>query len=238
MVRLPDKSRYQLIHEQLDVLHDVIHTCCDRSFQKKEELKMLPNVDQLQIYMTMAFDHFSETLDEPFDYVKASFKYRPPPETLADNLLEFVLLIAEKCGLGDDIEGLFNRVTDLVASCIMVDSARKQRYGWCSQHIFLCLNETIVLISIAGWPQDWFDIEVPQFSMTGSHDDDQSRSTASKQPVKQSYKSLCRFVVKKYHSTYVRCSFNLPKQAFQPPFKCEQTQKLMERHIDKRIHRY
>ncbi|KAI1741274.1 hypothetical protein F4680DRAFT_416257 [Xylaria scruposa] len=204
VVRLPDKSRYQLLHEQRDVLHEVIHSCCDRSFQKKEELKMLANVDQLQIYMTMAFDHFSETLDEPFDYVKASFKYRPPPETLADNLLEFVLLIAEKCGLEDDVEGLFNRVTDLVATCIMLDSARKQRYGW---------------------PEDWFDVEVPQLLMPESQDDDQSRPSASKQPGKQSYKGICRFVIQKYHENYSRCKFSLPKQGFTLPFQCEQTQK-------------
>ena len=89
---------------------------------------MLPDVDQFQMYLSLAFDHFSETLEEPFDYVKASLQLRPPPETLADNVLEFTLLVAKE---RVDIEQVFVRsgLTDLVASCIMLDSARKRHFG-------------------------------------------------------------------------------------------------------------
>lgn len=129
VIRLPEKSRYQLLHEQRDALRGIIDDCCEKSLKRKNGLKMLPDVDQFQMYVSLAFDHFSETLNEPFDYVKASLKHRPPPETLADNVLEFLVLIAEKCKLESNIEQLFVRVTDLVASCIILDSARKQHFG-------------------------------------------------------------------------------------------------------------
>ncbi len=129
VVRLPEKSRYELLDKQRDVLREVIDDCCVKSFRKKKGLKMLPDVDQFQMYLSLAFDHFSETLSKPFDYVKASLKLRPPPETLADNLMEFLLMVSEKRELRRDIEALFLMVTDVVASCIMLDSARKRHFG-------------------------------------------------------------------------------------------------------------
>ncbi|ETS74669.1 hypothetical protein PFICI_13153 [Pestalotiopsis fici W106-1] len=125
VVRLPDKSRYELLHEQRDVLYETIQDCCEQSYRKKMFRGMLPDVDQFWLYLSLAFNHFSETLDEPFDYVKASLRHRPPPDTLRDNVLEFVLLVGKKTNL--EVEELFAKVTGFIASCIMLDSARKQR---------------------------------------------------------------------------------------------------------------
>ncbi|KAI1101208.1 hypothetical protein F4804DRAFT_17888 [Jackrogersella minutella] len=143
VVRLPDKSRYQLIHKQRDTLYEVIHDCCKTSLNKKRKLKMLPDVDQFQTYVSLAFDHFSETLERPFDYVQASLKLRPPLVTMADNVLEFVVLFVESCRLTGDMEELFLKITQLMASCIMLDSVRKRHFGQ---------------------PRDWFDAKASPHS--------------------------------------------------------------------------
>ncbi|KAI1264025.1 hypothetical protein F5Y18DRAFT_418041 [Xylariaceae sp. FL1019] len=129
VIRIPDKSRYQLFHEQGIVLADAIRYHCDVAQRKKRDRKMLPDADQFQQYLSLAFDHFSETLDEPFDYIKASLKSRPPPKTLADNLHEFVLLLAQTTKREGQIKWLFDKITTLVASCVMLDSARKRLFG-------------------------------------------------------------------------------------------------------------
>jgi hypothetical protein len=90
VVRIPDKSRYQLLHDQRDALSEAIFKCYQTFYHKKEKRKMLPDVDQFQLYLSLAFDHFSNSLDTPFDYVKASLQHRPPPENLADNVLLLV----------------------------------------------------------------------------------------------------------------------------------------------------
>lgn len=89
---------------------------------------MLPDMDKFGLYISLAFDHFSESLDRPFDYVQASLKHQPPPMTLADTLENFLLMIAAQLP-EMRTRDLFKRVTLFVAPCLMLDSARKQRTG-------------------------------------------------------------------------------------------------------------
>ena len=90
---------------------------------------MLPDVDEFGLYLSLAFDHFSETLDKPFDFVHASLKYQPIPETLADNILIFAKAVARNCQLEGQIKELFEKLTPMIVSCLMLDSARKRRIG-------------------------------------------------------------------------------------------------------------
>ncbi|KAI9158039.1 Calcium-independent phospholipase A2-gamma [Paramyrothecium foliicola] len=129
VIRIPDKSRYQLLSNQRDDLYSLIIRCCNKAFIKKKDNRMLPDVDEFGLCLSLAFDHFSQTLDEPFDYVQASLKYKPPPETMADNLHIFSRLVGQKLGLQGQIEPLFNKLTHMVASCLMLDSVRNRRFG-------------------------------------------------------------------------------------------------------------
>ncbi|KAM3087081.1 hypothetical protein ACMFMG_001191 [Clarireedia jacksonii] len=199
VVRIPDKSRYQLLHDQRDVLREVILNCCGKSYNKKEKRKMLPDVDQFQLYLSLAFDHFSNSLDTPFDYVKASLQHRPPPENLADNVLLFAVLFGEQCHLDGKITKLFNKITNLVASCIMLDSIRKQRLGQ---------------------PQVWF---TTQYSTQDDAQEHKIGRSESKRSV--SYKSVCMYVIKEYFETRVRCDFTLRRNmaVFERGFHCDLT---------------
>lgn len=129
VVRLPEKSRYELMYRQRGVLREVIRDRCQQSFNKRKDASILPDVDEFGMYLSLAFDHFSETLEKPFDYVKASIQYRPPPDTLEGNLFEFALLVAETLNCQGDIERIFDTSTKIVASYFILDSARKQRMG-------------------------------------------------------------------------------------------------------------
>jgi hypothetical protein len=129
VVRIPKKSRIQLLHDQRNVLYKTIVNCCRESQEVKLDRRMLADVDEFGLYLSMAFDHFSESLDAPFDYVEASLKHQPPPETLAQSILTFAKLVASRRNLHGKITHLFDEITSMVASCLILDSTRKQRIG-------------------------------------------------------------------------------------------------------------
>jgi hypothetical protein len=129
VVRIPKKSRIQLLHDQRNELYKTIVNCCEESQEVKSDRRMLADVDEFGLYLSMAFDHFSESLDTPFDYMEASLKHQPPPETLSENILTFARMVASKRNLWGKIEPLFNEITSMVASCLILDSTRKQRIG-------------------------------------------------------------------------------------------------------------
>ena len=129
VVRIPHKSRYNQLSEQRIKLYDLIVDCCERSTQAKISKRMLPDVDQFGEYLSLAFDHFAESLDEPFDFVRASLKTYPPPETFYSNLWNFIKQVNIWINNRGDIQAIFELIKPMVASCIMLDSARSERIG-------------------------------------------------------------------------------------------------------------
>lgn len=129
VVRIPHKSRYNLLNEQRDKLYELIVDCCLRSYQAKLAKRMLADVDEFGLYLSLAFDHFAESLDVPFDFIRASLKSHPPPETFHANLYSFILQVRNWKGFVGQVQTLFDLVKPMVASCIMLDSSRNQRMG-------------------------------------------------------------------------------------------------------------
>lgn len=129
VVRLPDKSRFQKMLNQRNVLYEVITRCCNDSRDTKRDRNMLPDVDELGLYLSLAFDHFSETLDKPFDHVEASLKLQPPPDSLTDNLKYFIRMYSNERLIAGDITKVFEEITPMVASCFMLDATRHRLRG-------------------------------------------------------------------------------------------------------------
>lgn len=140
VVRLPHKDRYQLLHQQRQVLQDRIQWCCQQTRQDKEERGLLTDVDEFGMYLSLAFDHFSETLDKPFNFVEASLMRNPLSLSFPADMRYFVKELAERLQVRDDIKILFTSLTSLVASCILLNAARKKHIGkalknWCTEVI-------------------------------------------------------------------------------------------------------
>jgi len=130
VVKLPKKQSMQRMLLQRDELYRVITDCCANSKESKQDLNMLPDVDEFGLYMTFAFDHFSQSLDESFDYMEASLRYLPPPLTLAENFKKFASLVRDHMGSeARSTSDVFDELKPMIASCLMLDSARKQRMG-------------------------------------------------------------------------------------------------------------
>lgn len=129
VVRIPTKGRPKLISDQTSKLYNEITTACEQSRLQKRSLRMLLEADRLQPYLQYAFDHFSTTLDAPFDFVKVSFLHNPIPNNFGGNILKLAINMMDVWENRLDGEALFTELSALVASCIMLDSARHNILG-------------------------------------------------------------------------------------------------------------
>lgn len=129
VVRVPERGRPKLINNQLQRLHQEIAIACERSRSSKHKVRMLLNSDELQPYLQYAFDHFCRDLDFPFDFVQASFANNPIPSDFGGNILKIAINIMDVWKNKLDGPRIFKELSFLVASCIMLDSARHRTLG-------------------------------------------------------------------------------------------------------------
>ena len=129
VVRIPTTGRPNLINEQVQKLYAGIQNACASSRQTRSALRMLLDAEELQPYLQFAFDHFACNLDTPFDFVQASFTNSPIPLDFGGNILKLAINLMES--LENQIDGptIFTELSTMVASCIMLDSARHKIRG-------------------------------------------------------------------------------------------------------------
>lgn len=129
VVRIPTVGRPNLISAQVAKLYSEINSANDVSRQNKRAVRMLLEADELQPYLQFAFDHFACNLDTPFDFVKASFTNNPIPLDFGGNILKLAINIMDVYENKLDGRVIFKELSVMVASCIMLDSARHRTKG-------------------------------------------------------------------------------------------------------------
>jgi hypothetical protein len=107
---------------------------------------MLLDVEELQLYLQCAFDHFARTLDVAFDFVQAAFFNNPIPQDFGGNILKLAINMMEQKELASakkhtngkehtnakehtSAHSIFDKLSYMVASCIMLDSVRHNIKG-------------------------------------------------------------------------------------------------------------
>lgn len=129
VVRIPTTGRPNLINDQIRTLYTTIQLACAKARQRKSALRMLLDAEELQPYLQYAFDHFACDLDTPFDFVRASFTNSPIPLDFGGNILKLAINLMEVWENEVDGRILFTELSYMVASCIMLDSARHKIRG-------------------------------------------------------------------------------------------------------------
>jgi hypothetical protein len=127
-VRIPAEGRPKLIQKQTEKLYTEIQRGCQVSRERKAALRMLLNAEELQSYLQCAFDHFARTLDDAFDFVQASFFNNPIPLDFGGNILKLAINMMEQKE-HTDARSIFDKLSYMVASCIMQDSVRHNIKG-------------------------------------------------------------------------------------------------------------
>ena len=128
VVRIPAKGRYMLMDQQVEKLHTEILVNCNQSHYKKRKVRMLSNSEDLQLYLQLAFDHFSQDLETPFNFVEVALKINPIPLDFSGNILKLAIFIRDRHNTWKVVE-IFERLSLMVASCIMLDIHHHRRLG-------------------------------------------------------------------------------------------------------------
>jgi hypothetical protein len=131
VVRIPTHGRYMLINEQVGKLHAEIRKCCQTAYWTKKRIRMLSNDEKLQVYLQSAFDHFSQNLNKSFDFVKEAIKNNPIPRDFGGNILKLAIAVKDHNRFINQHDGpkIFRELSHMVASCLMLNSARQDLLG-------------------------------------------------------------------------------------------------------------
>lgn len=126
VVRIPSEGRYMMIDQQVEKLHDVITRQCAESFNTKRRSRMLANSDNLNVYLQCAYDHFLQDLDTPFNFMDISFRINPIPLDFGGNILKLAISMKN---LHSDPKMMFRELSQMVGSCLLLDSVRQSLIG-------------------------------------------------------------------------------------------------------------
>jgi hypothetical protein len=131
VVRIPNQGRYMLMNEQISKLHFEIKKCCQMSYWTKKRVRMLSSDEKLQVFLQSAFDHFSQNLNNPFDFVKEAVKNNPIQRDFGGNILKLAIAVRDNNCFVDQYDGhkIWLALSQMVASCLMLNSARQSLLG-------------------------------------------------------------------------------------------------------------
>ncbi|KAK6342107.1 hypothetical protein TWF730_001585 [Orbilia blumenaviensis] len=129
IVRIPRKGRSNLIKDQVSLLYEEIKKGVQHAHKMKRRRRMLVNAVTLQTHLQSAYDHFADSLDTPFDFVKSTFAHSPIPSDFGGNILKLILEV-KRCNIDkQDGKWILQQVAPMVASCILLDATREKIVG-------------------------------------------------------------------------------------------------------------
>jgi len=132
VVRIPTKGRYMLIDQQVSKLYHEISSSCEQAYYAKRKARMLSNSEELNVYLQSAFDHFSQDLDTPFNFMEVAFRNNPIPLDFGGNILKLAVAVRDS-GPFQHGPHIFFKVGNMVASAIMLDCVRHDLKGAAEQ---------------------------------------------------------------------------------------------------------
>ncbi|KAK0670208.1 hypothetical protein QBC41DRAFT_97026 [Cercophora samala] len=131
-IPIPEKLYFGRMDQQVTQLYCTIAKSCSSSFEAKRDRRMAPNGDNMELLLSRAFDHFSETPNEPFNFLSESLKQNPIQGTFAGNLLQFILTFQKICSdhdLRHDSTKLLDALVPVISSCILLDAEKGGTMG-------------------------------------------------------------------------------------------------------------
>lgn len=161
LIRVPQKSEktYMLIQDQVSKVMQAIVDGCEKARFEKRAARRLCTEDQLDEYLSAAFEHFRQRLDQPFDFVKVSLRFaeQQVARDFHDHINTLASLVKEEATRsGRNLTGqtLFLSLSALIASCVVLDTVREQRPGMLIRK--LLRTECGMLTSMIGSFIEWF----------------------------------------------------------------------------------
>lgn len=137
VVRIPIKGRYMQIDEQVGKLQQVVSDKCAFSHEQKKSVRMLLNAERLPQYINAAYDHFSQNLDSPFDFLEEARRHAPLPQDFGGHILNLITTIYHS-GTFTSVDRqdptyradtLLEALSLPIASCVILAATRDNTQG-------------------------------------------------------------------------------------------------------------
>ncbi|KAJ4207095.1 hypothetical protein NW759_014093 [Fusarium solani] len=127
-IRLPQGQSTPRLAEQLQKLHGMICEASEESQREKDHRKMRLSAPDMDEFFRLAFDHYSNQVREPFDFLGRIMTLHPPSDKLATSLSMLMIKTFKVLGAQDespDIDVRFcNILAPLVCSTVVLDATR------------------------------------------------------------------------------------------------------------------
>jgi hypothetical protein len=127
-IRLPQGQSTPRLAEQLQKLHGMICEASEESQREKDHRKMRLSAPDMDEFFRLAFDHYSNQVREPFDFLGSIMTLHPPSDKLATSLSMLMIKTFKVLGAQDespDIDVRFcNILAPLVCSTVVLDATR------------------------------------------------------------------------------------------------------------------
>lgn len=128
VIHIPTNAHPGRLHDQIRKLYTELQNGSQTVRERKLSLRMLLNSYELRSYLQDAFEHFSRSIDAPFDFVQASFANRSIPTTFGGNILQLTLAMMKQESR-PDARAILDKLSFFLASCIMLDAVRNSIKG-------------------------------------------------------------------------------------------------------------
>ena len=144
VVYVPDDGQYLKMEDQVGRLYGEIQSACLSSYNSKKKARMRMNADELDELFQAAFEHFSKSLESPFDMIEAARKNTSIPRDFAGNITKVAVTLRDTLQKSQSKDGkrsgkqpaeqhdhrrinmrqIFEPLSLMVASCIFLECSR------------------------------------------------------------------------------------------------------------------
>lgn len=138
VVCIPDYTqRPDLLCDQYNALYEEIETASRKAQVHRKKVDLWLTGMQKAQYFEMAFNHFSESPDKPFDFIEAAFLTTPVGSDFTSHVLQFMLAVNR----GSKYKSLSEFLQDVarhIATCILLDIYRTGRPYLSKLNPYMC----------------------------------------------------------------------------------------------------
>lgn len=125
-IRIPIAPHYNLMEQQLELLHSAIQIDCQASHKAKRRARLLVNHEELGLYFQSGFEHFATHLDQPFNFVQVALSHNPIPRDFGEHILQLCATLSSRLPELNHtvLKSMFGMLSTMLGSCVLLDCAR------------------------------------------------------------------------------------------------------------------
>ena len=124
IIWIPDGRDRSLLSQQVLGLYQSIDKASSAAQEEKRLVGMRLSSQEQQSFFRLAFKHYTQNIDDPFDFIAELLALRPIPNTLSNNILQFLKCLWNATVNWLPAEDFMAKAAPVLSSIIALDRAR------------------------------------------------------------------------------------------------------------------